>query len=118
MGQRSTPGGAGPHRAGGGRCALLRRIDPSAPPPAFPRLKRPAGSRGCLIGTLSFAKTPSAGQVVDLSALIRREWPSHDHHAAAPAPLLPVPLRRTPPARPREPRPAPAARRVQEDGGP
>jgi hypothetical protein len=29
---------------------------------------------------LSFAKTPSAGQVVDLSALIRREWPSHDHH--------------------------------------
>src|SRR5439155_609467 len=79
---------------------------------------RPAGSRGCLIGTLSFAKTPSAGQVVDLSALIRREWPSHDHHAAAPAPPLPVPLRRPPPARPREPRPAPAARRVQEDGGP
>src|SRR5436309_4863897 len=66
---------------------------------------------------LSFAKTPSAGQVVDLSALIRREWPSHDHHAAL-APPLPVPLRRPPPARPREPRPAPAAHRLQEDGGP
>src|SRR2546428_2337264 len=72
----------------------------------------------CPQGRLSFAKTPSAGQVVDLSALIRREWPSHDPHAAAPAPPLPVPLRRPPPARSREPCPAPAARRVQKEGDP
>jgi hypothetical protein len=40
--------------------------------------------RGAGDGVLSFAKTPSAGQVVDLSALIQRESRSHDHHAAPP----------------------------------
>jgi hypothetical protein len=34
------------------------------------------GSGDPLILILSFAKTPSVGQVVDLSALIRRENPS------------------------------------------
>ena len=67
---------------------------------------------------LSFAKTPSGGQVVDLSALIRRQSRLDDHPPAPPASTPPVPLRRPPPARPREPRLAPAARRVQENGDP
>src|SRR4029453_10479891 len=54
---------------------------------------------------VSLAKTPSAGQVVDLSALIRRQLPSYDQHAARPTPTLAVPLRRPPAARPRESRP-------------
>src|SRR5215831_12168287 len=65
---------------------------------------------------LSLAKTPSGGHVVDLSARIRRQSQLDDHHPPPPAPTLPVPLRRSPPARPREPRLAPAARRVPENG--
>ena len=38
---------------------------------------------------LSFAKTPSGGQVVDLSTLIRRESQLDDHPPAPPARLLP-----------------------------
>jgi hypothetical protein len=33
---------------------------------------------------LSFAKTPSGEQAVDLSALIRRQSPSYDQHPAPP----------------------------------
>src|SRR5207253_2296986 len=64
---------------------------------------------------LSFAKTSTRGQVVDLSALIRTESELHDHPLAPRASSLPLPLRRPPPARPREPRLAPPARRVQEN---
>src|SRR5438132_4904165 len=57
-------------------------------------------------------------QVVDLSALIRRESWLDDHPLAPPASTPPVTLRRPSPARPREPGLAPPARRVQEDGAP
>src|SRR2546425_13137974 len=57
-------------------------------------------------------------QVVDLSALIRRESRLDDHPLAPPASTPPVPLRRPSPARPREPGLAPPARRVPEDGTP
>src|SRR3989454_2052494 len=55
-------------------------------------------------------------QVVDLSALIRRESQLDDHPLAPPSSTPPVPLRRPSPARPREPGLAPPTRRVQEDG--
>jgi len=48
-------------------------------------------------------KTPSGGQVVDLSALIRTISELDDHPRAPPAATPPLPLRRPPPARPREP---------------
>jgi hypothetical protein len=67
---------------------------------------------------LSFAKTPSGGQVIDLSALIRRESHLDDHTPAPRASTPPVPLRRPPAARAGEPRLAPTARRVQEIGDP
>src|SRR5438128_4978965 len=67
---------------------------------------------------LSFAKTSAAGQVVDLSALILTHSRLNDHSPAPPASAAPVPLRRSPPPRDREPRPASATRRVQEDGAP
>src|SRR5262245_61920261 len=67
---------------------------------------------------LSFAKTPPSGQVVDLSALMRRQSELDDHSPAPSASTPPVPLRRPPPARPREPRLAPPARRVQANGAP
>src|SRR2546427_4905560 len=57
-------------------------------------------------------------QVVDLSALIRRESRLDDHPLAPPASTPPVPLRRPPPARCREPCPAAAAGRVQTTDGP
>src|SRR5712691_2287532 len=49
---------------------------------------------------LSFAKTPSGGQVVDRSARVRRKSQLDDHPPAPPASLSPLPLRRPPPARP------------------
>src|SRR5438445_13423842 len=52
-------------------------------------------------------------QVVDLSALVRRESRRDDHPLAPPASTSPVPLRRPPPARLREPGLAPPARRVE-----
>src|SRR6267142_3315043 len=57
-------------------------------------------------------------EVVDLPALIRRRsW--FDDHPPAPAASPPaLSLRRPPPARPREPRLAPAARRLQANGAP
>ena len=64
---------------------------------------------------VSFDRIPSGGQAVDVSALIARESRSHDQYVTPLASPLPVPLWRPPPARPREPRPAPAARRVQEN---
>src|SRR5207245_9400574 len=87
---RATGGGAEPGHAGGERRRSL----------------------------LSFAKTSAAGQVVDLSALILTHSQLDDHSRAPPASAAPVPLRRPPPARDREPRPASAARRIQEDGAP
>src|SRR2546425_7712048 len=57
-----------------------------------------------LLSRVSFAKTPSGGQVVDLSALIRRRSQLDDQPPAPPPSALPVPLRRPPPARPGEPR--------------
>src|SRR5216684_3019527 len=82
-----------------------------------------AGSHSSLGGSsigiiLSFAKTPSGEQVVDLSALIRRQSEPDDHPPAPPAPTPPVPVRRPPPARPREPRLAAATGRLQADGEP
>jgi hypothetical protein len=67
---------------------------------------------------LSFAKTPPGGQLVDLSALFRRESELDDQPPAPPASTPPLPLRRPPPARPGEPRLAPPARRVQANGDP
>src|SRR5216684_7064820 len=82
-----------------------------------------AGSHSSLGGSsigiiLSFAKTPSGEQVVDLSALIRRQSEPDDHPPAPSAPTPPVPVRRPPPARPREPRLAAATGRLQADGEP
>src|SRR5439155_1470711 len=65
-----------------------------------------------------FDKTPSGGQVVELSGLIRRRSLLDDHPPAPPPGARPVRLRRPPPACPRAPRPAPTARRVQETGDP
>jgi len=59
---------------------------------------------------VSLAKTPSDGQVVDLSALIRPQSQLDD---ASPAPPASSPSWwRSPPARPRELGLAPPARRV------
>ena len=57
-------------------------------------------------------------EVVDLPALIRRRsW--FDDHPPAPAASPPaLSLRPPPPARPRKPRLAPAARRLQANGAP
>src|SRR5207247_2213083 len=60
-------------------------------------------------------KLRPAGKLVDLSTLIRRELQFDDHPPAPPASTPPLPLRRPPPPRPREPRLAPATRRVQEN---
>src|SRR5207247_7819688 len=57
-------------------------------------------------------------QVVDLSALIRRESRLDDPPLAPPASTPPVPLRRPPPARGREPCPTVAAGCVQRNDGP
>ena len=65
---------------------------------------------------LSFAKTPSGGQVVDRSALIRTISERDDHPRAPSGATPPVPLRQPAPARPGEPRPTRAARRVQTHG--
>src|SRR5438034_3068006 len=67
---------------------------------------------------LSLAKTQSAAQMFDLSALIRRRSRLDDHPPAPPASPPPVPLRRPPRPRPREPRLAPATRRLQANGDP
>ena len=85
---------------------------------------RPTTSDCCAIGSwslgswLSFAKTVSGSQVVDLSTLIRRQIRPDDHLLTPPASSLPLSLRWPPPARPREPSLAPAARRVQENDDP
>src|SRR2546426_12838557 len=71
-----------------------------------------------LLELLSFAKTSAGGQVVDLPALILTQSRLDDHSLAPPASPAPVLLRRPPPARDREPCPASATRRVQEDGDP
>src|SRR5439155_15469485 len=63
--------------------------------------------------SLSFARTSAAGQVIDLSALILTQSRLDGHSPAPPAPSAPVPLRRPPPARDREPCPASATRRAQ-----
>src|SRR3989442_4017383 len=67
---------------------------------------------------LCFAQTSSGSQVIDLSALV---WPQSrldDHPATPAAPAPPLLLRRAPPARPREPRPSPAACRLQANPAP
>src|SRR5467141_1720424 len=60
----------------------------------------------------------AGGQVGEPSALIRRQSQLDDHPPAPPASPPPVPLRWPPSARPGEPRLAPRARRVQENGDP
>src|SRR2546428_8653405 len=62
---------------------------------------------------LSFAKTPSGEQVVDLSALIRRESLPADPHTAPLARAPPIPVRRPPTACPRDPRLATATGLLQ-----
>src|SRR5437016_4455069 len=75
-------------------------------------------SLGALIHELSFAKTLPGGQVIDLSAPIRRQSRLDDHPLAPRASTPPVPLRRLPPARGREPCPAAATGCVQKNDGP
>src|SRR5467141_373828 len=65
---------------------------------------------------LSLAKTTPGGQVVDLSVLIRPQSQFDDHSPAPPASAPPLSLRWPPPARPGEPRSAPATRRIQTNG--
>src|SRR5262245_34933375 len=60
---------------------------------------------------LSFAKTPSGGQVVDLSTVIRTICELDDHSPAPPASSLSLPLRRPSSACPGERSVAPPARR-------
>src|SRR6266446_5178460 len=57
-------------------------------------------------------------QVVDLSALIRTQSQLDDPSPAPPASIPSLPVRRPPPARPREPGLAPPARRLQANGDP
>ena len=57
-------------------------------------------------------------QVIHLSALIRRRSRLNGHSPAPPASTPPDALRRPPSGRPGEPRFAPPARRLQEDGEP
>src|SRR5207247_2977774 len=57
-------------------------------------------------------------QVVDLSALIRTQSQLDDPSPAPPASTPPLPVRRPPPARPRELGLAPPARRLQANGDP
>src|SRR5438093_4637526 len=78
------------------------------------------GSHGCssLPHPVVLRQNFAGGHVGELSALIRRQSQLDDHPTAPPASPLPVPLRRPPPARPGEPRLAPAARRVQENDDP
>jgi len=57
-------------------------------------------------------------EVVDLPALIRRRSWFDDHPPAPAASPSALSLRRPPPARPRKPRLAPAARRLQANGAP
>src|SRR2546425_12178727 len=79
------------------------RWDPPRSPPSFSGVLRQNSVRR---------------EVVDLPALIRRRsW--FDDHPPAPAGSPPaLSLRRPPPARPRKPRLAPAARRLQANGAP
>src|SRR5438034_2228658 len=60
----------------------------------------------------------AGAHAVDLSVLIQTQSRLDDHSPAPPASTLPLPLRRPPPARGREPCPAAAARRVQKNDGP
>ena len=99
--------------AGHGRLDDLAFVQ-DAPPVVAPGRPSPGrggcGPRGC-----PSPKLHPVGQVVDLSALIRTKSELDDHPPAPPASTPPVPLRRPPPARPGEPRLAPAARRVQDE---
>jgi hypothetical protein len=58
------------------------------------------------------------GQGVDRSTLMRRQSPPHGQHPAPPASTPRVPLRWPPPTRSGEPRLAPPAGRLQDDGEP
>src|SRR5258708_24809602 len=82
------------------------------------RIRDRSGTISLTNCSLSFAKTPSARQALDLSPLIREQSRSHDQRAAPPASPPPLPLRWPPPPRRREPRLAPATRRVQADAEP
>src|SRR5437879_4411411 len=88
---------------------MVRTSATRPPAPTSSSTRRMAGGRSVLRQNLG------RRQVVDLSALIRRESRRDDHPLAPPASTSPVPLRRPSPARPREPGLAPPARRVQED---
>src|SRR5438876_2543116 len=67
---------------------------------------------------LSFAKTSAGRHVVDLSTLIRTQSQLDDPSPVPPASSPPLPVRRPPPARPRELGLAPAARRLQANNDP
>src|SRR5438309_3650587 len=67
---------------------------------------------------LSFAKTMAGAETVDLAVLIQTQSRLDDHSPAPSASTVPLPLRRPPAARGREPCPAATARRVQENDGP
>jgi hypothetical protein len=66
-------------------------------------------------GPLSVAKTASTGRMVDLSVRIRPLSELDDHSSTPPGSASPLPLRRPPPARPRESGLAPPALRLHAD---
>ena len=88
------------------RCTSMTSLSPARRP-------RPKRREYRKEFALSFAKTPPGGQVIDLSAPIRRQSRLDDHTPSPLAPSLALPLRRPPSARLGELRPAPAACRLQ-----
>src|SRR5437016_5428548 len=91
---------------------MVRTSATRPPAPTSSSTRRMAGGQGVLRQNLG------RRQVVDLSALIRRESRLDDHPLAPRASTPPVPLRRPPSARGREPCPAAAAGGVQKNDGP
>src|SRR5437879_1417307 len=90
---------------------------------AEPRHRLDGAARSKLSGEgpvrwLSFAKTMAGAETVDLAVLIQTQSRLDDHSPAPSASTVPLPLRRPPAARGREPCPAATARRVQENDGP
>jgi hypothetical protein len=68
-----------------------------------------------MVRPLSVAKTASTGRMVDLSVRIRPLSELDHHSSTPPGSASPLPLRRPPPARPRESGLAPPALRLHAD---
>jgi hypothetical protein len=122
LGLRSRPASRGAryvHDVSGILCANGSRCRTgqvwSAPPCVSADGRSPERTE---IGSPVLRQNSVRRQVVDLSALIRRQSQLDDHPPSPPAPPPPLPRRRPSPTRPREPSPAPAARRLQANGAP